>query len=574
MNRHRSMTLILLALVWICGNVLEIGMTSAALAATVQDHLRDRIKAMPAPSQLSLAGESLYVPEMLTVFYGQRFYQPAWSDTTGPSPLADALIDALYSIEREGLDPYAYHLVAIETVLVEVQQHQETSTPLDPAQLADLDLLLSDAFLTVGTHLAPGQLAGQTVATPSSIPQVGVNFVRLLQHALDNRLIADALHSLLPSQSGYARLRQALESYRHIAANEDWPLVPDGPTLRQGDRSERIVALRMRLQTTDDFIQPSLRESPLRDELPADSDVIFDEELEQAVRAFQSRHGLQVDGIVGPVTLATLNVPVETRIRQIALNLERWRRSAPELGDQYILVNIPAFTLDVIEHDRSVKTMRVVVGKPYQRTPLFQSTMTHLVLSPYWQIPRNIARREILPQLRQDPEYLAKHNMKVIDGQGAEAHVIEPSTIDWSAVTAENFPYRLRQEPGTKNALGRIKFKFPNRFNVYLHDTPARSLFAKPSRAFSHGCIRVEKPVELASYLLQNDPKWSQKRILATIARGVVRWINLAEPIPVHTVYRTVWADANGAVQFRPDIYRHDKLQEPSFCGIPTRPCG
>jgi murein L,D-transpeptidase YcbB/YkuD len=319
---------------------------------------------------------------------------------------------------------------------------------------------------------------------------------------------------------------------------------------------------------------PELRQISRYSTSPHADDTFFDDELEQAVRAFQSRHGLQVDGMVGPMTLAALQVPVEARIAQMVLNLERWRHDMPALEDRYIFVNIPAFTLDVVEHERAVMRMRVIVGKTSQRTPMFHATMTYLVLNPYWEVPHNIAKREILPELYHDPTYLQKHNMKVIESGGPSVQIVDPATINWSAISSRDLRYRFRQDPGARNALGQIKFKFPNAFNVYLHDNPKPSLFVKPQRSFSHGCIRVEKPIDLAAYLLQDVPQWSRQRILATVAGNVQRRIDLRTPMPVHIVYHTAWVDKDGIVQFRPDIYRYDKVQEATFCETVAGSCG
>jgi murein L,D-transpeptidase YcbB/YkuD len=274
------------------------------------------------------------------------------------------------------------------------------------------------------------------------------------------------------------------------------------------------------------------------------------------------------------MTLTALQVPVEARMAQMVLNLERWHHTRQALDERYILVNIPAFTLAVVEHERAVMHMRVIVGKPSQRTPMLHATMTYLVLNPYWEVPHNIAKREILPELHLDPTYLQKHNMKVIESGGSGIQVIDPATIDWSAISSRDLRYRFRQEPGARNALGQIKFKFPNAFDVYLHDTPTPSLFAKAQRAFSHGCIRVENPIDLAAYLLQDLPQWSRQRILAAVAGNAARRINLRTPMPVHIVYRTAWVDADGSVQFRPDIYRYDKEQKATFCETVAGSCG
>ncbi|NIO06699.1 MAG: L,D-transpeptidase family protein, partial [Deltaproteobacteria bacterium] len=256
--------------------------------------------------------------------------------------------------------------------------------------------------------------------------------------------------------------------------------------MEKDDRGPRVSALRSRLIASGD-----LDGSPERDY------DLFDEALEWGVRRFQKRHGLKVDGIVGSRTLKTLNVPVEERMRQIELNMERWRWLPNDLGRRFILVNIPNFELYVVENDEILMTMRAVVGRRYQRTPVFTGEMTYLELNPYWHIPTKIATQDILPSIRKNPNYLIKKKIRVFQSWEAQAPEIDPESIDWSQITTENFSFKLRQEPGPSNALGRVKFMFPNRFAVYLHDTPARKLFQKTRRTFSAGCIRIEKPVEL-----------------------------------------------------------------------------
>lgn len=359
------------------------------------------------------------------------------------------------------------------------------------------------------------------------------------------------MHSLLPPQPGYTRLRQALARYRDLAANGGWPSVPDGPKLQKGDRSERVPALRQRLIAAGDL-----------DPAAGDSLDLFDEVVEEALRKFQRRHGLEADGVVGATTFANLNVPVEERLRQVVLNMERWRWLPQDLGQRHILVNIANFELDVFESDQVVLAMRVMVGKDYRRTPVFSDRMNYIVLCPYWHVTPNIAVNDKLPLIRKDAGYLAKQNMKLFRGWGADTKEIDPTTIDWSQITARNFSYRLRQDPGPGNALGRVKFMFPNSFNVYLHDTPSRELFAKTERAFSSGCIRVEKPVDLAEYVLRGDPKWTRASIETAIKKWEEQTVRLPAPIPVHLLYWTAWANEDGSINFRRDIYGRDKLLE------------
>jgi murein L,D-transpeptidase YcbB/YkuD len=269
---------------------------------------------------------------------------------------------------------------------------------------------------------------------------------------------------------------------------------------------------------------------------------------------------LDIDGVVGPATLSALNVPTAARVSQIEVNMERWRWLPEDLGRRYVFVNIANFELDVVEDKREVITMRAIVGRDYRRTPVFSDRMTYLVLSPFWNVPPSLAAQDILPQVRKDPNYLAQKGMRVFEGWGSDTKEIDPLSVDWSSITGKNLRYRFRQDPGPSNSLGRVKFMFPNKFNVYLHDTPSRDLFQKTARAFSSGCIRIENPIELSEYLLQGDPRWDQSAILAAIDRRIEQTVNLPEPIPVHLLYWTAWVDAAGIANFREDIYGRDKL--------------
>jgi murein L,D-transpeptidase YcbB/YkuD len=222
------------------------------------------------------------------------------------------------------------------------------------------------------------------------------------------------------------------------------------------------------------------------------------------------------------------------------------------------MVNIADQSLKLMDNGKEALGMRVVVGKPYWSTPVFSATMTYLVINPYWNVPPGIARKETIPKTRRNPNYLRENNLKIITGWGADLREINPSAIDWQTVSYRRFPYRFRQDPGPENSLGRVKFMFPNKFHVYLHDTPSRNLFQKIGRAFSHGCIRVEKPIELAEYLLQ-DTEWNRARIEAETEKRTEKVIRIPQPIPVRIFYWTAWVDEDGVTQFRPDIYKRDE---------------
>jgi murein L,D-transpeptidase YcbB/YkuD len=284
-----------------------------------------------------------------------------------------------------------------------------------------------------------------------------------------------------------------------------------------------------------------------------------DTALHEAVQRFQERHGLTVDGAVGPATRAALNVPVEERIEQITLNLERWRWLPADLGRLHVRVNIAGFDLRVVEEGTDRLQMRVVAGRAYRQTPVFSDQISYLVLNPYWHVPHSIAVKDKLPDFRRDPSLVSKLGYEVFRGWGADATPIDPSTIDWNAVSASSFPYRLRQRPGPQNALGQVKFMFPNAHSIYLHDTPSRALFGQAERNFSSGCIRVEHPLDLAAVLLRHNEGWTRERIESTVGNDTEKTVVLPEKVPVHLLYWTAWATADGPVHFRRDVYDRDE---------------
>jgi len=348
-----------------------------------------------------------------------------------------------------------------------------------------------------------------------------------------------------PLSLQYQRLRAALSDYHKIELRGEWPAVPEGASLRRGMSATAIGLLRQRLRATND-LKAGDNEDPL-----------FDRDLELAVRHFQKRHGIAEDGIVGRQTRAALNVPVDQRIEQLHINLERRRAMSDDLGSHYIFVNLADYVLKVVKDERTVLTMKIVVGTPYRQTPLFSAAMAYIDFNPFWNIPDRIAREEIVPRVRQNTNYLTEQGIRIFSGWDEQASELAPDQVDWRAVGGKSFPYRLRQDPGPLNPLGQVKFMFPNSFDVYLHDTPAKQLFTADVRAFSHGCIRVEKPVLLAAHLL---PGLSGEEVRQIMSAGKRRIFHLAKPIPVHLTYLTAWVNKDGTVHFRKDIYGRDRL--------------
>jgi murein L,D-transpeptidase YcbB/YkuD len=516
-------------------------------ADLVAERIRTRIEAAGVVMELRAAGEPVYASLVLPSFYERRLYRAAWSDERGPTLLADDLIHALRRADLEGLRSEDYHLAGIEAVLAAVRADAKRGPALAPDRWAELDLLLTDAFLVYGAHLLAGRVNPETLRPEWVSNRRTADIAVVLEAALASGNVAGTLASLDPPEVGYRRLREALARYRAVAAAGGWRAIPDG-SLHAGDRGVAVTALRQRLRLEDGLVGKA-------EDQDAD---LFDAGLAQALEKFQRRHGLTADGVVSTATRAELNVPVERRVEQLELNLERWRWLPKDLGRRHIIVNIAAFELEVMDGDSLVMSMRVVVGRPFDRTPVLSDTMRYLVLNPYWHVPSNIARTELLPKLKRDPSYLARYKLRVFPSSRLDAQEVDPSTVDWSTITAAHFPYRLRQDPGPLNALGRIKFMFLNKYNVYLHDTPARPLFEETQRDFSHGCIRIQHPIELAVYLLRNNPRWDRDALLAALDDAEDGSVSLPEPMPIHLLYWTAWADVDGTIQFRRDIHDRD----------------
>jgi L,D-transpeptidase YcbB len=537
-------------LAWLCAYSAAVpqDVASQPPSSWLAEQLRVRIEALGRPPRITPRGEAVRALDPVIRFYERRAFRAVWICEEGLLPHADVFVRMIRQVEREGIRSASYHLSRIEKLLLEVRQGGSYDLSQRGRSWVDLELLLTDAFFLYGSHMLTGQIDPREHKEVWFADRPQVDLATILQEASETNRIAELLHNLRPMHAGYAELQKALASYRDISARGGWPVIPDGPKLQKGDRDPRVVALRTRLQLTADL-----------DRLPAPVEDVFDAALEQGLKGFQERHGLDADGVLGASTLTALNVSAEARVRQIELNMERWRWLPQQLADRYILVNIANFHLAVVEHGRSVVTMRVVVGRPTRPTPFFSAEMTYLVFSPHWYVPPTIAIQDKLPLIRRDPGYVARQNFKLFrDGEAGVARV-DPMSVDWSSVSARNFPYRLRQDPGPRNALGRVKFMFPNPYHVYLHDTPSRELFAKTERAFSSGCIRLEKPIELAEYLLGDDPKWSRQKILAAMGRGAEQVVHLPTTIPVYLLYWTAWVNEEGVVQFRKDLYERDK---------------
>lgn len=471
------------------------------------------------------------------VFYADdRDYKPLWVRDNGPKSKARDVLAAIKGAAEMGLDPIAYRVAEIDSKM---------DAAKTPRELAELEFLLTRAFIDFGRDINRGIVEPQTAGKENAITSKQLGALTLIDGAERADSIADYVKSLEPQTPEYQRLKSALAAYREIETMGGFPVIGKGPALKPGMSDKRILAIRKYLLLTGDLPATANKEIEL-----------YDPDLVAAVKWFQYRHGLTDDGIMAQTTFEAMSVPVGDRIRQLELNMERRRWMDDDLGKFYILVNIADQELKVVKDGKTVHTARVVVGKPFTRTPVFSEKMKYIVLNPYWNVPPNIANNEYLPKLRRNPGVLKRERIRVFAGNGDSGREVDPYSVNWSSFN--RMPYSLRQDSGAKNALGRVKFMFPNRFNVYLHDTPSKSLFERDLRVFSHGCVRVQNPLDLAELLLA-DQGWSRERIDAQIAAGGQRIVNLKTQIPVHVTYMTAWANKDGSIHFRRDVYKRDE---------------
>ena len=516
--------------------------------AAVSQLIRQDIAARQNDRQFTCQGELICGIALIPDFYAAGHFEPVWSTPSGPTEQAFALLAEIARVDEYGLIPEDYHYSRLCIMADQLAMDGSSAGHAAPQMRADFDLLMTDAAFLLGSHILGGRVNPETIHAAWSAFSHEVDLIHLLNNGLQRGQVAHLLEGLHPPYTGYSGLRRALADYRRIAAAGGWPVMEDGPSLRLGDENQAVDRLRERLQITGDLKDLSLVQLPN----------VFDASLEAAVQRFQHRHGLEADGVVGKRTREALNVPVEQRIEQLMINMERWRWIPNDLGLRYIVVNIADFSLTMVDEGRVRGTMRVVVGRNYRKTPVFSGTMTYLEFNPFWNIPRRLAIEDILPRVKKDPGYLEEQGIRIFSGWSADAVTLAPNEVDWSSLNKNYFPIRLQQAPGSKNALGRIKFMFPNQHAVYLHDTPAKGLFNRVSRDFSSGCIRVEDPATLAEFVLEGTEGWDRRTIEERLGDGEHRIVRLQRPIPVHLLYWTAWADADGTIFFREDIYERD----------------
>mgnify|MGYP001827241469 FL=1 len=489
-------------------------------------------------SEVRVADAALVASNIIPELYSRREFTPAWAD----DDQIDEFVELIGKAYEEGLNPNDYLHAELSSL---IRDHRQN--PDDADLQGKLDVLLTESLSRYGNHLIygkvdPAQLDENWNWLRSSD---GHDPVALVQQAIDSDSITAFINNFLDRGPIYQRMRAVLAEYRSLKEAGGWPLIDAGPTLRLGMEEDRIAVIRKRLAVTGDLSGSEDNRSR-----------VFDTALEQGVVAFQDRHNLEADGAIGAQTLAAMNVTVDERIDQIRVNLERLRWVVRDIEDEFVITNIASFRTYLVRDREIVWSGRSQVGRFYRQTPVFTAKIKYLQFNPTWTVPPGILTNDILPAVQNDIGYLAKKNMDLIDSDGKR---VDPASVDWSQYRAGRLPpYQFVQRPGPTNALGRVKFIFPNSHFVFLHDTPSKALFDRTERTFSSGCIRVENPFVFAELLLDNPDKWNSDSIQKLLDSEKPQNVFLEDPLTVMLLYGTVSATDMELVRFYNDIYERD----------------
>ena len=510
--------------------------------------LAEAMVSMETFGGIRIAGDTLPFRRDMADFYRNRGYAMAWLAHGLPGKQARQVSDVVAESRLDGLDPGDYHAAALDSLLRLFSRKMFRRVYVDRKADLELELLLTHAFLKLGADLLSGS---RPWIEPDRWPLTAESWdlSRYLETLLAGGLdMGEGLQRLAPPAPEYAIMKGWLAEYSRRKLLGGWPLVPEGPILGPGSEGERVVSLCLRLQASGDMVGQACVDS-------------FSISMQQGLGRFQARHGLKSTGVLDPPSLTQLNVPVEERLNQMRLNLEYWRWLPRNLGERHVRINLADFSLGAFEAGQAVLTMKVVIGRKEDRTPVFSDRMVAVVLNPAWNVPGSIAREELLPELQKDPEFLSRHEMDLLSDASDSAFLLRSDSVDWSAVSRETFRFRVRQRPGAQNALGRVKFVLTNPYQIYLHDTPSIRYFQRSDRALSHGCVRLEKPLELASWALGPASGWDADNLSKEIGKEKVKTLPIpGGGIPVHILYWTAFVDKQGVLHFRRDIYGLDRI--------------
>jgi murein L,D-transpeptidase YcbB/YkuD len=501
----------------------------------VGEALRSRVEHLHEGGAASVRGVTLLRRDAVSHFFQARGFKPVWAVPSASGQIRRAIRD----IAQDGLNPGDYHLGALDALL-------DDGVARTPADQADLQLLLTDAVAALVDHVRYGKVRPVTldrrwnVDPREAAPPLETELARIAAAPS----VGEAIGAQAPDHFIYRGLKQALARLRAVDEMGGWPAVAAGPTLKPGASDARVAQVRARLLAGGDLAA---------DRPPADQ--LYDAALEDAVKRFQEHHRLTADGAIGRSTLEAMNIPARTRAEQVRANMERARWVLGGLRDTFLLVNLPAFKVYYIRDGRNIWEAKSQIGREARQTPTFRADVRYLVFNPDWIVPPRILAEDVIGGMKKGVNVIARKNLTILDRQG---RAVDPAAIDWAAAGPRNFPYTLRQPPGADNALGRVKFVFPNEHAIFLHDTPSRELFGADRRAFSSGCIRIARPLELAALLLQSQEDWTPDRIQQVVDGGRSQTVPLRSTLPIVIVYWTVSVGASGDLRFAQDVYRRD----------------
>lgn len=508
--------------------------------ATADDIVGQEIQATLAPLStafpplLTSPGHQRVDPNRVVMdFYMHRGYRAAWENDSDVIQLLKSLSDT----QADGLDPADFHIDQLAAARASMQATTPTT-----AQRANFDIVATRTFITALLQLRRGKVDPSRLDIHWNFDPVGIDPREDMNNffaALDSHDVARAFAQAPPQEAVYRSLRQGLAQLRRIRDMGGWPKIAEGQSLKPGMDDAAVAQLRARL-TVGGYLAP---QSKRRTD--------YDAAVTAAVKKYQAEQYLGADGVAGATTLAALNVPVEARIDQVRVNMERARWLLYKLQGTFVIVDIAGYKVALYRDGKAIWRSRVQVGKPFRSTPVFQSEITYVTFNPTWTVPPTILVKDMLPKIQSNPGYLAANRIRVIDREG---NVLDPSTVDWSNPRG----LTLRQDAGPDNSLGQVVIRFPNQYAIYLHDTPHRELFAKSVRATSSGCIRVENPLQLVELLFNDPVRWNSAGIQAQLANGKTENIRLPVKVPVLLAYWTVDLSNDGRVVFKPDVYGYD----------------
>ncbi|SCC58531.1 Murein L,D-transpeptidase YcbB/YkuD [Chitinophaga costaii] len=489
-----------------------------------------------------LDSSTLYKPYADNVrdFYAKREYHYAWVDHDSLTEQAGNFMNMVRTDPALGNDTSGLQSKSLDALYNDVGVDSGKVHPGDP-RIAQLEMMLTAHFFLYADKIWGGRTSDSTKGLDWYIPRKKLDMASLLQSVISQK--SGSFTSDEPVNRQYKLLRDELKKLADVDKAGQWDTIAVSKNiLKPGQQSPVVTSVKIKLHALGDLPD-------------ADTSASFTPALDSALRNFEDRMGLKVDGQITPAVVKALNVPLKNRMEQILVNMERLRWVPADPSGDYLLVNIPAYKLYVYEDGKLAWNCNVVVGKPGGSTVIFTKKMQYVVFSPYWNVAPGILAHEVLPAVKRNPGYLARENMEVVTGTGKPV-----SGVNFNKYSGSNFPYIIRQKPGGKNSLGKVKFLFPNEYNIYLHDTPSKGLFNATDRSFSHGCIRVQEPEKLANWVLRKDSLWNADKIHTAMNAGKEKYVQLKgdEQVPVYISYFTAFVDSQGRLNMRSDVYGHD----------------